>query len=499
MKDQLFEIIEMSLGEKPFNAQKTAEYLESENPLVILAALELLKKRYHEAMAGSLLTLVFHPDPKIAAGASEVLHSDPFFAFERREGARMLSGAAAATAPEGSGRVFLETLFSEERRRELSSALPPVAESDFSRGLAAFAALPGSENLDLDVVFSGHRRPPREHFDRHRRDYLQKRYPPQVSIAPSYRCNLDCSYCYANNLLSLYPRDMDLETFKKMLDILREEDQTVKRVGLIGGEPLNFPGLTSFAQELQQRGLDFYFASNGVIEPGLFRDVLRFPNLLGATVHIEKDPFYTPVQLEKLLTNIRALGEEKTSTIIRYNMQDPRFNGWDFLSKYMEFLPEFIFSFAVVFPSQSGQVHPVRLEQLKDFSGKILSLLKFLKEESGHANVKAVFSKPFPPCAFTPEQFTYVLSHARYKNVCEIDRNGFTNNTCVNPDLSSYPCMALTHPRYRTDRVLPMAELREQNKQTAGFLIKEPLMEECRGCRLFSLGVCQPACYAYVE
>ena len=93
----------------------------------------------------------------------------------------------------------------------------------------------------------------------------------------------------------------------------------------------------------------------------------------------------------------------------------------------------------------------------------------------------------------------FVLKNTEYKNVCEIDKNHYTNNICINPDLSYFPCMALTHRKYRGEKILPFEELKIENKSISGFLVRKPLMKECEDCRLFLLGVCQAACYSYVE
>jgi radical SAM protein with 4Fe4S-binding SPASM domain len=164
----------------------------------------------------------------------------------------------------------------------------------------------------------------------------------------------------------------------------------------------------------------------------------------------------------------------------------------------MDMLPEFKFSFAVVFPSQSGRVDYVRLNNLEDFSNKIISMISFLKEKAGEKNFRAVFAKPYPPCFFSEEDLKFILKNVEYKNVCEIDKNSYTNNTCINPDLSYFPCVALTADRYRGEKIPPFDQLKTENKARAGFLVHKALLEECGNCRLFHLGVCQAACYAYV-
>jgi sulfatase maturation enzyme AslB (radical SAM superfamily) len=493
LEDKLFQLIEIAVGERPIQPGEILAALEDENRLVKLSALDVLSGRYACDLTGGVLKLLFHPDDAVGSKALETIKIDPFFAFEKRDEAEFAS--LDHDAP-GRG-IYLEELFSHSRKRELSGIVKAIDDKDFHRALARFALLPGVENLDLEEIFAGGKQLFLAEFQEHRRGYFQAKYPPQVAAAPSYRCNLDCSYCYASDLIRTYPEDMSPGQIEKMLDIL-DGDAHIKRVGIIGGEPGIFPGLKGFIQALEKRGLGCYFATNGIVEPGVFEEITGRRNLVSVTVHVEKDNFYSHDKIEKLSANIKTLGQRNIETIIRYNLVEPGNRDWDFLLKYIDMPPGFKFSFAVVFPSQSGNVRYVELEKLKDFSAKIIALLEFLKKRMGD-NFKVAFAKPFPPCAFSAGELAFVLKHVEYKNVCEIDRNHYTNNTCINPDLSYFPCMALTREKYKGKRLPPWEEMKIQNKSLCGFLLTRPLMEECRGCRLFYLGVCQAACYAYID
>lgn len=497
IEEELFGLIEIRLGERPFDAREISSALASENSLVKLTALDLLRDNYRYDLTSRVLALVFDPDKKVAAKAADTITRDPLFAFEQRPEFtdREVPDLHAGAKP---GRVYLENLFSKERKSALSALVKEIPEEDFVGALEDFARLPGVGNLELEDIFAGDGEIYREEFNQFRSGYFLDKYTPQVAVAPSFRCNLNCSYCYANDLNSAFPEDMTLEQFKELLDVLNP-DNIVKRVSFIGGEPLIFPRLPQFIRELTRRGLDFYFATNGIIEPAIFDQIVQQTNLLSATVHVEKDDFYSPDKLEKLLINVRNLGERNIDTIIRYNLMDPAGRDWDFLVKYMEMLPEFKFSFAVVFPSQSGRGDYVKLENLEAFSQKIIAMISFLKEKAGEKSFRAVFAKPYPPCFFTEEELKFILNNVEYKNVCEIDKNSYTNNICINPDLSYFPCVALTDPAYRGEKIKPFEEMKIENKARAGFLVHKALLEECGNCRLFHLGVCQAACYAYVR
>lgn len=55
------------------------------------------------------------------------------------------------------------------------------------------------------------------------------------NIMLTYRCNLKCPYCFANEFVNSSSTDITLENFDKAIGFLTKDGPT--RVGLIGGEP----------------------------------------------------------------------------------------------------------------------------------------------------------------------------------------------------------------------------------------------------------------------
>lgn len=55
------------------------------------------------------------------------------------------------------------------------------------------------------------------------------------NIMLTYRCNLKCKYCFANEFVNKINTDITLENFKKAIDFMTKDGETY--IGLIGGEP----------------------------------------------------------------------------------------------------------------------------------------------------------------------------------------------------------------------------------------------------------------------
>ncbi len=83
-----------------------------------------------------------------------------------------------------------------------------------------------------------------------------------ANIALLNRCNLKCPYCFANDYTSSKKQDIDVNSFKALLDFCAPD----REVGLIGGEPLLHPNLDTFLDILSydMRFMRVTIFTNGV-------------------------------------------------------------------------------------------------------------------------------------------------------------------------------------------------------------------------------------------
>lgn len=68
------------------------------------------------------------------------------------------------------------------------------------------------------------------------------------NIMLTYRCNLNCSYCFANEFVHKENTDITVRNFMKAVDFLTREGKC--QIGLIGGEPTLHPGFTEIMELL---------------------------------------------------------------------------------------------------------------------------------------------------------------------------------------------------------------------------------------------------------
>ena len=68
------------------------------------------------------------------------------------------------------------------------------------------------------------------------------------NIVITYRCNLHCPYCFANEFVNKTKTNMSFEDFKKAVGFIVSSGES--RVGVIGGEPLIHPEFDTFLSYL---------------------------------------------------------------------------------------------------------------------------------------------------------------------------------------------------------------------------------------------------------
>jgi radical SAM protein with 4Fe4S-binding SPASM domain len=486
---------ETSVAGRPKHGPRGRQNGTAENPYGISSAeklrtLDFLHRDYRPQLAEQALRLAVDDDPYVGERARNVLMLDPLFAFERR---RFQQVDGEPDRPLS----HLEQFFSAERIACLSDVLNGIPDDRLDLHMESLCRLPGIESLDPARVFAGSKEALKDRFLRLCARFEEERYPPQISVAPSYRCNVSCPYCFTHALDRKFPHELTAAEFADVLDRVRAP-APLRRVGLLGGEPTLSDHMGGYVEELEKRNLFFYFATNGLTPTPSFRRIVRSNRLEMITFHIEKDGFYTEGQIDTLRANIAAVNQDRVTIVLRYNLSDKDCRDWSFLQKYMRMLARPGVSFAVVFPSRTDSNSGVSLLELEAFRPKILAFIRSLAEEMEGRPSTIAFAKPYPLCLFDARELQTLLRNTRLKNVCEIDRNNATNNICVNADRSFFPCMALNSEEFRFPDIGEFDSLKKRYQETIRTVVKTPLLPQCRECLLHARGVCQAACYAYI-
>jgi hypothetical protein len=266
----------------------------------------------------------------------------------------------------------------------------------------------------------------------------------------------------------------------------------VSRVPVTGGEPTLHPEFGRIMAELRARRLTTCFSTNGCVPRAAFEGLSK--ELVEAiTFHILDAEDYAPADLAQLEGNIQCVKDKGITLIMRYVMSRPGRAPWPLLFDLVDRNRPAMLTFSPVFPG------PYRREMTRDvralFQAKDDLLL--MARTAAALNVRPVLAKPVPLCMFSRDEFLQLTALATLNNVCDIFENGYTNNTLVNPDLSLYPCMALPLTGACLETTPSLEQFGRHARQAVEPLQRTPMLEECRGCQLFHLRLCQPACLGF--
>ena len=132
-----------------------------------------------------------------------------------------------------------------------------------------------------------------------------------VLVELTYRCNLDCFFCY--NDLGLRGRPLSVEQYYELFDDLRELQ--VLNLTLSGGEPLAHPDFLRLGARARELGFVVRIKSNGHALRGVMARRIRDEidpflvevSLHGATAAVHDRQTREPGSFERLLANLREM------------------------------------------------------------------------------------------------------------------------------------------------------------------------------------------------
>jgi len=440
---------------------------------------------------GPDLIALWFADPMRRAPIELSLQHDPLLVLESRHPELAGQSELDASGPQ------VQRWFAPKRVRRVLAALAQGAERSRADCLLLLRGFAGLHQLAAQSPLASLSEPLRQECATRWAERLGQRYPEQLAIVPSFRCDRNCAYCFSRAQLRDAPCDMTLQDFGRVLDTTAA-DGRISRINFFGGEPTQFEALPAFVAELERRGLRFYFSTNALGSAAQFAQLLARPSLEMVTLHVDQRTAYQPAELEVFLANARALGQHRVQTVVRYNLTDHAERSWPLLETVLRLLPKANFSFAVVFPAGDRGNQHVPLDELERFAPKIVSLVRFVLDRFPRIS-RVVLSKPFPLCAFSDEELRLLVSRIDYRNICEIDRRGFADQIQVGPDLTATPCMAVTAEPYRVQALQPLAQLAQSFAERLAPVMAKPMKPICLHCALFRSGHCQAACYAYAQ
>ena len=280
-----------------------------------------------------------------------------------------------------------------------------------------------------------------------------RRLPERVNIMPNimltYRCNLCCPYCFANEFVNRTDCDITEESFRKAVKFAADKPKTT--IGLIGGEPTIHPQLPEFirilADEPNVENVMVY--TNGLAMEPLLKAMYE-PGV-GAKVRILVNCNSPKVMGEHNYTRLKesldlAFGTYKMGRQIKFglNLYNNEFD-YSFIKELLVRYGQRQLRISLTVPDFGvcGRVDPV-----ENFKSRKDYLMGFFKEMDRIGVMPYYDCNKPPQCIWTDEEWAWLCW---YENKHRSVASNLTNQTSrcqpvvdILPDLRAVRCFGMS-------------------------------------------------------
>lgn len=319
-------------------------------------------------------------------------------------------------------------------------------------------------------------------------------------ITLTYRCNLRCPYCFANEFVNKESADISLESFKKAVNFITSSGST--RIGLIGGEPLVHPLFDDFMGYLINRD-DVSLISvftNGVLMLKHL-EVLKHPKV-DILVNCN-----SPEQIgdKAYSVIVEALDElvpykEQDTVSLGFNLHYVDVGKYDYAFSLLQRYNMDIARIALAIPNEkdaNGQSSIDFFKQRKDF------LLEFYHRLDSIGVIPNIDCNIPPQCIWNEEETEWLKQYAaRFKGI----RTNIVGHcsTCepvvdILPSLQAIRCFGLSDSTKVNIRDFKnIDELYAYYSDIYDKRLRHiPCIEDCRTCEEYSNATCMGGCLTF--
>ena len=316
----------------------------------------------------------------------------------------------------------------------------------------------------------------------------------QALIAPTYRCNLDCSYCYTKGW-------DDDETGKGMTrnqidtTLTWLSENGIDFVQLSGGEPTIFHDFEYLTDQAAKFGIAVWLTTNALYKPAM-RPLIVPPRVEELIAHYEQETLaQKPERLPLFMENVATAGQAGVKLLFRYTITptDERSEWLKMIEAAREVrVTQINYGFAF----QNVRGNNTHFDFTTIAPEKFENLFLAFVDDVLDAGLSIHQSKPFPLCLLTKEALRRGVTTGAINGCCTVANNGATQNITVNPDLTLLACNGIAATIGAIGDGRNLDQVGADASESIARLQMTPSMPDCNDCVLFYRGLCQGVCLA---
>ena len=301
----------------------------------------------------------------------------------------------------------------------------------------------------------------------------------QVNI--TYRCNKDCSYCYAKDLKEDYNKDMSMDDFVTLLEWFKKNNIT--GFNMLGGEPTLHPLVGDMLSRAKQENFKVIVFTNGLFPESFLKHVNDVDSFL---INYNHPDTYTKEEYELLHKNLDCIKKANKPIRLAFNITN-KIKSCDYVIDAAKKYDVKSVNLDFIIPNSLMSNEHIPINSFSEYKKMLSSFLKKFKEN----NIRVRVTRPLPKCVFKDE--INENKDVLYSG-CSVGYGVIS----INPDLSIFPCLSIFFkgPRITSFNTFKEAMSFYQEAITE-VKWKRHLYPACKSCVYFIRKKCQGSCLCY--
>lgn len=288
-----------------------------------------------------------------------------------------------------------------------------------------------------------------------------------LMIAPSYRCNANCQYCYTKGYINKFKKDMDFLTFVDLVDIHRKQKNF--NLNIIGGEPTIWKHINKSLLYCKLRGIKTTVFSNG----------LKRLKIMPFRMYLNSSQYFEKGAKEKFIESLAFYFRKKVKIVLRYNIE--KNSSEDELDE--------IIALAEKYQADIHLALVVPYVINKDYGTHIFAMFQKIVS----TGVKCQSANPIPPCMFEEDEIGWMKKNVKYYSSCDLG-----GIPLINPDGKTVqPCSKMFLFKKMGEVGLSRQKIKSMYKKEINIAKKMLPLEKCRECHYYIEKKCFGGCMAF--
>jgi len=315
----------------------------------------------------------------------------------------------------------------------------------------------------------------------------------QLLLAPTYTCNLNCSYCYARQWSHRFPGHMSLKDLDSVLAWCRL--QKVKLLILAGGEPTLYRYFSEMLRRAAQEGIRVMLTTNTLYNDSVAK-FISTDYISQLVAHYDQGLISRREKNFLFNNNLERARQNGVCLFLRYTLtEESTDNEWQHVIKLAQRFEIPSINYAFAFKSFLGNNTAVDYK-IESGSNTFERQLVSFAGDCKAAGLSLHLCKPIPLCAMSMDTMRHMFAEHALRCACGAPLRNYSQNVTVNPDLSTLPCNAIGIIGPKITGFKTMEAAGAYFKDFLKSLLYQPLHDRCNDCLFFFRGFCQGVCLA---